>query len=375
MHYTLKDHQGSLTATICGNTVERLSYDAWGRRRNPVGFGYDNVAHTFDRGYTLHEHYDDFGLINMNGRCYDPVIGRMLSPDVAIQDEHNMQAYNRYSYCFNNPLRFTDPSGYVVTMPFEYYGFDSWDYGYCGFSYSQGSAFNTEDTEGKPRLDEDWFENEETGAIYYNSNMHKGDEGTGRMTGSGWKWLGENGMFSSGNIGFDVHLVAKYCGNVSIDESGNTELELMVGNKTAKGLMASVGYQQVNTQVIVYSNTYTESWFDGKHSFCFDYGVSMSYGEKVGYVPKGYTESDRSQLGRTLYGPMNVVTGAFPEVSRFSIQYDNPSGWKRLGRFLKVINGHHDYIEYYDGGTIESYLQSGAKNTLINDFLQRYPKY
>ena len=114
MHYTLKDHQGNLTATIHGNTVERLSYDAWGRRRNPVGFGYSNVTHTFDRGYTLHEHYDDFDLINMNGRLYDPVLGRMLSPDIAIQDEHNAQAYNRYSYCFNNPLRFTDPSGYVV---------------------------------------------------------------------------------------------------------------------------------------------------------------------------------------------------------------------------------------------------------------------
>lgn len=76
MHYTLKDHQGSLTATVCGNAVERLSYDAWGRRRNPNGFGYSNVSHTFDRGFTLHEHYDDFGLINMNGRLYDPVIGR-----------------------------------------------------------------------------------------------------------------------------------------------------------------------------------------------------------------------------------------------------------------------------------------------------------
>ena len=52
MHYTLKDHQGSLAATVCGITVERLSYDAWGRRRNPVGFGYSNVSHTFDRGYT-----------------------------------------------------------------------------------------------------------------------------------------------------------------------------------------------------------------------------------------------------------------------------------------------------------------------------------
>lgn len=137
MHYTLKDHQGSLTATVHGNTVERLSYDPWGRR-NTTDFGYDNVSHTFDRGYTLHEHYDEFDLINMkftlsersaklclstaercelggaNGRLYDPILGRMLSPDVVIQDEQNSQAYNRYSYCFNNPLRFTDPSGYLV---------------------------------------------------------------------------------------------------------------------------------------------------------------------------------------------------------------------------------------------------------------------
>ncbi len=120
MHYTLKDHQGSLAATVCGDAVERLSYDAWGRRRNPNGFGYNNVTATFDRGYTLHEHYDGFNLINMNGRMYDPVIGRMLSPDIAIQDEYNLQAYNRYTYCFNNPLRFTDPSGYFVEIPPEY---------------------------------------------------------------------------------------------------------------------------------------------------------------------------------------------------------------------------------------------------------------
>ena len=114
MHYTLKDHQGSLAAVVHGNTVERLSYDPWGRRRNTADFGYGNVSHTFDRGYTLHEHYDGFDLINMNGRLYDPILGRMLSPDVLIQDDRSSQAYNRYSYCFNNPLRFTDPSGYVV---------------------------------------------------------------------------------------------------------------------------------------------------------------------------------------------------------------------------------------------------------------------
>ena len=112
MHYTLKDHQGNLTATIHGNTVERLSYDAWGRRRNPNGFGYSNVTHTFGRGYTLHEHYDQVGLVNMNGRMYDPVMSSFLSVDAFVDDPATAQGFNRYAYCMHNPLRYTDPSGW-----------------------------------------------------------------------------------------------------------------------------------------------------------------------------------------------------------------------------------------------------------------------
>ena len=111
MHYTLKDHQGNLTATIHGNTVERLSYDPWGRR-NPDGFGYDNVTHTFDRGYTLHEHYDPDGLVNMNGRMYDPVMSSFLSVDAFVDDPATAQGFNRYAYCMHNPLRYTDPGGW-----------------------------------------------------------------------------------------------------------------------------------------------------------------------------------------------------------------------------------------------------------------------
>lgn len=98
--------------------------------------------------YTLHEHYDGFDLINMNGRLYDPIPGRMLSPDVLIQDDRSSQAYNRYSYCFNNPLRFTDPSGYVVQMPFEYYGLETFSYRCWGKHSFKGSSFNTEAAEG-----------------------------------------------------------------------------------------------------------------------------------------------------------------------------------------------------------------------------------
>ncbi|MDL2262806.1 hypothetical protein LJC11_04820, partial [Bacteroidales bacterium OttesenSCG-928-I21] len=56
-------------------------------------------------------HLPKFGLINMNGRMYDPVIGRMLSPDNYVQSPLNAQNYNRYSYCLNNPLKYTDPDG------------------------------------------------------------------------------------------------------------------------------------------------------------------------------------------------------------------------------------------------------------------------
>ena len=51
------------------------------------------------------------GLINMNGRMYDPVIGRMLSPDNYVADITNAQDYNRYSYARCNPLKYTDPTG------------------------------------------------------------------------------------------------------------------------------------------------------------------------------------------------------------------------------------------------------------------------
>ena len=47
----------------------------------------------------------------MNARVYDSDIGRFLSADTIIQDPHDSQSYNRYSYVRNNPLKYTDPTG------------------------------------------------------------------------------------------------------------------------------------------------------------------------------------------------------------------------------------------------------------------------
>jgi RHS repeat-associated protein len=118
------DHLGSVTAVsdeegrVSTSSPEAtvLAYDVWGARRNP-----DESAASWqsftppvgNREFTGQEQIPDTGLVNMNGRVYDPALGRFLSPDPNVQDTSDTQSYNRYSYALNNPLRYTDPTGDV----------------------------------------------------------------------------------------------------------------------------------------------------------------------------------------------------------------------------------------------------------------------
>ena len=102
-----KDVLGSVVSIYGGDGKQVFSatYDAWGKQTvtmNKIGF---------IRGYCGHEMLNDYQIINMNGRLYDPVLGRFLSPDNYVQTPDFSQNYNRYSYCLNNPLKYTDPSG------------------------------------------------------------------------------------------------------------------------------------------------------------------------------------------------------------------------------------------------------------------------
>lgn len=101
------DNLGSILSVMDenGTKVFDASYDAWGKQTvtlNSIGL---------HRGYTGHEMLNEFDIINMNGRLYDPVLGRFFSPDNYVQMPDNSQNFNRYSYCLNNPLKYTDPSG------------------------------------------------------------------------------------------------------------------------------------------------------------------------------------------------------------------------------------------------------------------------
>ncbi|EJO9866296.1 TPA: RHS repeat-associated core domain-containing protein [Vibrio vulnificus] len=118
IRYLHKDHLGSVIAISNqnGEIEERFSYDAWGKRRSSSWNKPDTSTSEVGRiGFTGHEMLDEVGLIHMNGRVYDPTIGRFLSADPFIQDEwFATQAFNRYSYVQNNPLSYTDPTGYYV---------------------------------------------------------------------------------------------------------------------------------------------------------------------------------------------------------------------------------------------------------------------
>ncbi len=80
-YYTFTDHLGSITRIYNKNGTKVFSaeYDAWGNQTITLDIL------DFHRGYTGHEMLPEFNLINMNGRLYDPVLGRFLSPDNYVQ--------------------------------------------------------------------------------------------------------------------------------------------------------------------------------------------------------------------------------------------------------------------------------------------------
>ena len=117
--YTFRDRLGSIAAMAdeSGYLPEYRGFDAYGKPRN--GDWTDKSPPTInstvtDRGFTDHEHLDEWQLIHMNGRGFDYNLGRFISVDPFIAEPGNSQAINPYSYILNNPLSGTDPSGYCA---------------------------------------------------------------------------------------------------------------------------------------------------------------------------------------------------------------------------------------------------------------------
>ncbi|WP_141325745.1 RHS repeat-associated core domain-containing protein [Myxococcus sp. AB025B] len=115
--YFLNDPQGSpdTVTDATGAVLERIKYEPFGGRRQATNLAQaSTTSHSgARRGFTGHEQDDELGLINMRGRIYDPRMMKFLSVDPVIAEPGSAQAYNAYSYVLNNPLRYTDPSGFT----------------------------------------------------------------------------------------------------------------------------------------------------------------------------------------------------------------------------------------------------------------------
>jgi RHS repeat-associated protein len=83
--YFHTDHLGSISVLTDENglVVERLSYDAWGKRRNPNGTDdtTGSITSQTTRGFTGEEQLSAAGLVHLNGRVYDPLLARFTSAD------------------------------------------------------------------------------------------------------------------------------------------------------------------------------------------------------------------------------------------------------------------------------------------------------
>jgi len=90
------------------NQIEVNAYYPFGRTLTAS----PQASFQVSRRFTGQVFDGETGLYYYNFRYYDPELGRFIQADDRIPDFGNPQSYNRYSYCVNNPLRYTDPSGH-----------------------------------------------------------------------------------------------------------------------------------------------------------------------------------------------------------------------------------------------------------------------
>jgi RHS repeat-associated protein len=110
LNFLLGDHLGStsLTTDAAGTIVSEIRYKAWGT----VRYATEGVPTKYQ--YTGQYSYEsEFGLYFYNARWYDPVLSRFAQADSIIPEQtQGVQAWDRYAYTNNNPVRHTDPTGH-----------------------------------------------------------------------------------------------------------------------------------------------------------------------------------------------------------------------------------------------------------------------
>jgi RHS repeat-associated protein len=109
--YFHADHLGSIDTISTNAAPPQVSH----QRFDAFGASVGTSSSLTRASFTGQERDDDLGLIDMKGRVYDPLAGRFTSADPLIQNPFSSQGLNPYSYVFNNPVNYVDPSGLMST--------------------------------------------------------------------------------------------------------------------------------------------------------------------------------------------------------------------------------------------------------------------
>ena len=314
IYYVQTDHLGSLAVITdaSGDVKQKSAFDAWGRRT--IDASVSDPTLVFDRGYTGHEHLDEFGLINMNARLYDPLLGRMLSPDPYVQNPFLGQNYNRYAYCMNNPLSYIDPSGEWWWIPVV-----------LVITYVANAKNNTPQDKdaGNPANwawnPRDWFGDGGSGVIV-NVNVNTG----GGVTVSGG--IGD----PQGTIPVVGYNTQKGVG-VGISNNGSSNLYYPGYNYNAPEQKVN---QAINNARQIYKGTGWEFYAGGGANVASEVFYSRDFGTWMGKNGKFY---DQSWGG-------NQYTGG-----KYKFSKNMSDGIKWGNRAVALYNAGDIYSQYADG--------------------------
>ena len=254
--------------------------------------------------YNTYDYYSYFGA-----RYYDSDVSVWLSVD-PMADE--APGWTPYRYGYNNPIINVDPYGLL----------------------------------------EDWFMNKKTGDVYYNSDMKKGDEGTGAMKGNNWVHMGENGMFNnSSEGGSDMEVNSQnYDLQTDYHSGKSSNKEAYYNGNDAEEFMDRMGSKKVKDRELI--RTFDRTGYSpdnpgGYTSLPEKYTVSTDYK----YIKKNKKliniryEDDPYDRTRARYPTKNQHTQSYNYYNVYEYGYKNNINSKDLSRIGKFFDDIVDFVE------------------------------
>ena len=363
LYFLCKDNLGSIVKAFDaeGDHVYSATYDVWGKQtitKNAIGLY---------RGYCGHEMLSDVDIINMNGRLYDPILGRFFSPDNYVQMPDNSQSFNRYSYCLNNPLKYKDPSG-------EIFGIDD----FLFFSVVSGAMMGTMHAEmlGKSvwrgALSEGLssLASYGVGSLFGHGLGTIGHEllraGTHAVTSGTLNWINGDSFFSGAACGFTASLMGAGAQSLHFSDRGVLEATPIGGGL---GSLATGGKFMEGVSIGLTIGTFNHN--GGKKVPTVDGGM----------LPKVVVTADNLSYRKTFgYRLLGVGSGASsghfkmwnPDAMTISIGGNLQLGPFHLGGDAGIILGPgklYPYINYCTGFDANFWGISATSSLNVNMYV------